>query len=143
MEIDKRGLFFYYSTIVDNGLMLTIKLKGGNKMKKIFLILTCGLFTLLLFSSCDQQKALDNMLSKPELAETILTRMWDKPEMKAKIQEMMLQDQESRNKTLDAMLQDSTAWGSLTDKISSNEGFKTYVIAKAKDWEKAAKAKKK
>ncbi|EQB63514.1 MAG: hypothetical protein RBG1_1C00001G1093 [candidate division Zixibacteria bacterium RBG-1] len=112
-------------------------------MKKIFLILICGLFTLLLFSSCDQQKALDSMLSKQELAETILSRMWEKPEMKAKIQEMMLQDQDSKNKLLDAMLQDSTAWGSMTDKISSYEGFKTYVMAKAKDWEKAAKAKKK
>lgn len=112
-------------------------------MKKLFLILSCGLLSVLLFSGCDQQKALDNMLSKPELAETILTRMWDKPEMKAKIQEMMLQDQGSKNKLLDAMLQDSTAWGSMTDKLSSNEGFKTYLISKAKDWEKAAKAKKK
>lgn len=112
-------------------------------MKKIFLLSTLGLFTLLLFSSCNQEKALDSMLAKQELAETILTKMWEKPEMKTKIQEMVLQDQQTRSKLLDAMLQDSTAWGSLTDKISSNEGFKTYVIAKAKDWEKAAKAKKK
>ena len=105
--------------------------------------MTCGLSTLLLFSNCDQQKALDNMLSKQELAETIFSRMWAKPEMKAKIQEMVLQDQETKSKMLDAMLQDSTAWGYLTDKISSYEGFKTYVITKAKDWEKAAKAKKK
>lgn len=112
-------------------------------MKKVFLILTCGLFTFLLFSSCDQEKALDSMLSKQELAETILSRMWDKPEMKAKIQEKLMQDQETKNKILDAMLQDSTAWGSLMDKLGSNEGFKTQLITKAKDWERAAKAKKK
>lgn len=112
-------------------------------MKKFFLVFTAGLFIFLLFPSCDQQKALDSMLSKQELAETILSRMWDKPEMKAKIQEMVLQDQETKSKLLDAMLQDSTAWGSVTDKISSYEGFKNYVIGKAKDWEKAAKSKKK
>ncbi len=112
-------------------------------MKKLFFVLGCGILSILFFSNCDQQKALDQMLSKPEVAEMILVRMWEKPEMKAKIQEKVMGDQESRNKMIDMVLQDSTAWGPLMDKLGSNESFQTKLIAKAKDWEKAARLKKK
>lgn len=112
-------------------------------MKKLFLVLSCGILSLFFFSSCDQQKALDQMLSKQEVAEMILSRMWEKPEMKAKIQEKVMKDQESVNKIIDGMLQDSTAWGPLMDKLGSNEPFQAKLIAKAKDWEKAARLKKK
>ncbi len=112
-------------------------------MKKMFFILSCGILSFMFFTSCNQEKALDQMLSKQEVAEMILTRMWDKPEMRAKIQETVMKDQESVNKILDGMLQDSTAWAPLMDKLGSNESFKIKLIAQAKDWEKAAKTKKK
>ena len=112
-------------------------------MKKILILLACLTAIIFIISSCDQQKALDKLTARQEIAEQLLTRMWEKPEMKAKIQEMLMQDPGTVSKMMDMVLQDSTLCMSMVDKMGGDVAVKSKIMAKTKEWEKAAKTKSK
>ena len=107
-------------------------------MKGKMLIVSMATIGLILFfaSGCDQNKALEKMLSNPDITAKIMEKIWENPELKAKLAEKVLADPELQGKLMDQMLSNHNTMTTMMDKMMMDEWCKTTLTEKMKPAEK-------
>ncbi|HVP36254.1 MAG TPA: hypothetical protein VMT04_04600 [Terriglobales bacterium] len=107
-------------------------------MKKLVILLIPLL--VLVFLSCSQEKAVQQMMQNKEITSMMMTNMIGNPEMKAELMQKMMQDPEAMGKMMDAVVGDTTMAMTMFNKMMANDWAKNMISKKVAEM-KAPKKK--
>ena len=97
-------------------------------MKKLVILLIPVL--VLVFLSCSQEKAVQQMMQNKEIATMMMTKMMENPEMKAEVMQKMMQDPDVIGKMMDSMVGDTTMAMTMINKMMANDWAKGMISKK-------------
>lgn len=97
-------------------------------MKKLVILLIPAL--VLVFLSCSQEKAVQQMMANKEIATMMMTKMMENPEMKAEVMQKMMQDPDVIGKMMDSMVGDTTMAMTMINKMMANDWAKGMISKK-------------
>lgn len=100
-------------------------------MKKLVILLIPAL--VLVFLSCSQEKAVQQMMANKEIATMMMTKMMENPEMKAQVIQKMMQDPDVMGKMMDSMVGDTTMAMTMINKMMANDWAKGMISKKVAD----------
>ncbi|MCJ7459893.1 MAG: hypothetical protein MUP17_13035 [candidate division Zixibacteria bacterium] len=107
-------------------------------MKKLVILLIPVL--VLVFLSCSQEKAVQQMMQNKEIATMMMTKMMENPDMKSEVMQKMMQDPDVMGKMMDTMVGDTTMAMTMIDKMMANDWAKNAISKKVTEM-KAPKKK--
>ena len=96
----------------------------------VILLIAVSLTFLAIFSSCSQEKAVERLMTDPQMSKLILDRIWQTPETKDALVEMVMNDPESMKKLLESVVQDTTQATAMMDMLMANEDLKDMLTEK-------------
>jgi membrane-associated PAP2 superfamily phosphatase len=86
-----------------------------------------------IFFSCSQEKAVERLMSDPQMSKLILERIWQTPETKEALVKMVMNDPESMNKLLESVVQDTIQAAKMMDRMMAKEDLKDMLTEKTAD----------
>ncbi len=101
-------------------------------MKKVavcFLILA-GLVSVMLVAGCSREKAMEQLMSDPQMSQLIMDKLWNTPATKQQLVQMVMDDPESMNQLKQSLVADSTKAATMMDMMMANENLKEMIKAK-------------
>jgi len=104
-------------------------------MKKIVifsLIFVC-LVSLVIFTSCSREKAMEQLMADPQMSQMIMQKIWESPETKEQLVQMVMDDPESMNKLRESIVADSTKAAQMLDMMLANEDLGGIIKEKTAD----------
>ncbi len=107
-------------------------------MKKLVILLIPAL--MLIFLSCSQEKAVQQMMANKEIATMMMTKMMENPDMKAEVMQKMMQDPAVMDQMMNSMVSDSTMAMTMINKMMANDWAKDAISKKVAEM-KATKKK--
>jgi PBP1b-binding outer membrane lipoprotein LpoB len=117
-----------------------------NACAKVRKILFCVglamiLLSILVFSSCNQQKAIDTMMANPEMSTMLMKKVMDTPELKEKMMGMMISDTTFAAQMMDTIIRDHPMMDRMIERMMGDEYCKELISQRGKELAKG-KAKK-
>jgi hypothetical protein len=100
-------------------------------MKKLVILLIPLL--VLVFLSCSQEKAVQQMMQNKEIATMMMTRMMENPDMKAEVMQKMMQDPTVIDQMMNSMVSDTTMAMTMINKMMANDWAKNAISKKVAD----------
>jgi membrane-associated PAP2 superfamily phosphatase len=94
------------------------------------LLIAVGLAFLVLFSGCSREKAVEQLMSDPQMSKLILEKMWQTPATKDTLVKMVMNDPESMKKIMESMVQDRSHAEAMMDMMMTNENLKDMLTEK-------------
>jgi len=100
-------------------------------MKKLLILLIPVL--ILVFLSCSQEKAVQQMMQNKEIATMMMTKMMENPDMKAEVMQKMMQDPAVIDQMMNSMVSDTSMAMTMIDKMMANDWTKGMISKKVAD----------
>jgi len=100
-------------------------------MKKLLILLIPVL--ILVFLSCSQEKAVQQMMANKEIATMIMTKMMENPDMKTEVMQKMMQDPAVIDQMMNSMVSDTSMAMTMIDKMMANDWTKGMISKKVAD----------
>jgi len=97
------------------------------KIMVVFLI-AVGLTFLAIFSSCSREKAVEQLMSDPQMSKLILDRVWSAN--KDTLVNRVMNDPESMKKIMEVMVKDKSHAEAMMDMMMTNEDLKNMLTEK-------------
>jgi uncharacterized protein YbaA (DUF1428 family) len=97
------------------------------KITAVFLI-AVGLAFLVIFSNCSREKAVEKLMSDPQMSQLILEKIWS--EKKDTLVNRVMNDPESMKKIMEFMVQDRSHAEAMMDMMMANEDLKGMLTEK-------------
>lgn len=102
------------------------------KMALVIVILTC----LVIFTSCSREKAMEQLMTDPQMSQLIMDKIWETPETKQMLVQKVMDDPESMNKLKESLIADSTKAAMMLDMLMANEDLQEMIKEKTADLHK-------
>ncbi len=110
-------------------------------MKRIVifsLIFACLVF-FVIFTSCSQEKAMEQLMADPQMSQLIMQKIWETPETKEQLVQMVMDDPESMTKLRESLVADSAKADMMLSMMLANEDFEGMIKEKTADLHKKKK----
>jgi len=96
----------------------------------VVLLIAVGLSFLAIFSSCSREKAVQQLMSDPQMSKLILEKIWQTPATKDTLVKMVMNDPESMQKIMESMVKDRSHAEAMMDMMMANEDLKGMLTEK-------------
>jgi membrane-associated PAP2 superfamily phosphatase len=96
----------------------------------VVLLITVGLSFLAIFSSCSREKAVQQLMSDPQMSKLILEKMWQTPATKDTLVKMVMNDPESMQKIMESIIGDREHASAMMDMMMANEDLRGMLTEK-------------
>jgi len=96
----------------------------------VVLLITVGLSFLAIFSNCSREKAVQQLMSDPQMSKLILEKIWQTPATKDTLVKMVMNDPESMKKIMESMVKDRSHAEAMMDMMMANEDLKGMLTEK-------------
>jgi outer membrane murein-binding lipoprotein Lpp len=103
--------------------------KQVKKVAVCFLILV-GLVSVMLVAGCSREKAMEQLMSDPQMSQLIMDKLWNTPATKQQLVQMVMDDPESMNQLKQSLVADSTKAAAMMDMMLANENLKGMITEK-------------
>ena len=107
-------------------------------MKRIVifsLIFVCVASGVIL-SSCSREKAMEQLMTDPQMSQMIMQKIWDTPETKEQLVQMVMDDPETMNKLRESLVADSAKADMMLNLLLANEDLEGMIKEKTADLHK-------
>jgi uncharacterized membrane protein affecting hemolysin expression len=105
----------------------------------IFSLVFACLALLVIFVGCSREKAMEQLMSDPQMSQMIMDKIWETPETKAMLVQKVMDDPESMNKLRESLVADSVKAARMLDMILAKEELQEMVKEKTADLYKKKK----
>jgi len=93
-------------------------------------LITVGFAFLAIFSSCSREKAVQQLMSDPQMSKLVLEKLWRTPATKDTLVKMVMDDPESMTKIMESMVKDRSHAEAMMDMMMANEDLKDMLTQK-------------
>jgi membrane-associated PAP2 superfamily phosphatase len=93
-------------------------------------LITVGLAFLAIFSGCSREKAVQQLMSDPQMSKLVLEKIWQTPATKDTLVKMVMNDPESMQKIMESMVKDRSQAEAMMDMMMANEDLKDMLTQK-------------
>jgi hypothetical protein len=93
-------------------------------------LITVALSFLAVFSSCSREKAVQQLMSDPQMSKLILEKIWQTPATKDTLVKMVMNDPESMQKIMESIVGDREHASAMMDMMMANEDLREMLTEK-------------
>jgi hypothetical protein len=102
------------------------------QVKKVVIcvLIVASLVSLAFLTSCSREKAMEQLMTDPQMSQLIMDKIWNTPETKQQLVQMVMDDPESMNQLKQSLVADSTKASMMLDMIMANENLQEMIKEK-------------
>lgn len=102
----------------------------------IFSLIFSCLALLVIFTSCSREKAMEQLMSDPQMSQMIMEKIWETPETKEMLVQKVMDDPESMNKLRESLVADSVKAAGMLEMMLAKEELQGMIKEKTTDLHK-------
>lgn len=97
---------------------------------RVISLIALGLAFLGIFSNCSREKAVEQLMSDPQMSKLILEKIWQTPATKDTLVKMVVSDSASMKKIMESVVNDKNQATAMMDMMMANEALKDMLTEK-------------